>query len=162
MKPPTIRGFQGVTLADLIDICSNHGITGFTPDQLRELASGVPAEAEPPKGSSYQPHALSKRLGPQKVEQIVQAYQAGESARSIATKHGVAVSAVVNLLRKNQVVVTKRRVTDAESLRMADDYIAGLTIRELEKKYDLSHGAVMRAMQRLGIEMRAKAPRKKS
>lgn len=136
----------------------------FTPDEMRKLA--IPGEqteglsAPPPP--DYQPHQLSKRLGPKKVEQILQKYQAGESARSLAQQHGVSTSAVVNLLRDNCITVKKRRVSDTEARQMAKEYRAGATMRELESKYDLSHGAVGRALHRVGVEMRAKAPRKKT
>ncbi|WP_092918258.1 helix-turn-helix domain-containing protein [Agrococcus baldri] len=68
----------------------------------------------------------------------------------------------MRLLREHDVVVTKQKVTETEARRLAENYEAGATMRELERKFGLSHGAVMRALHRSGVEMRAKAPRKKS
>ncbi|WP_448812005.1 helix-turn-helix domain-containing protein [Agromyces bauzanensis] len=42
---------------------------------------------------------------------------------------------------------------------MAKEYEAGSTMRELEAKFGLSHGAVLRALHRKGVDMRARAPR---
>lgn len=56
----------------------------------------------------------------------------------------------------------KRRVDEAEAHKMAKEYEAGATMRELQAKYDLSHGAVMRALHRKGVQTRAKAPRRES
>lgn len=98
----------------------------------------------------------------QKVQDIIRRYEEGKSARCLAEKYGVSTSAILNLLRDNSVIVKRVRVTDAEAKRMAKEYEAGHTIAELEKSFRLSHGAVLRALHRTGVEMRAKAPRRKS
>lgn len=86
----------------------------------------------------YRPHPLPQRLGPKKVADIIRRYQEGESARSLAARHKVAPSAITRLLRENNVVVKNRKVTDAEARRMADEYEAGATMRDLEKRHGLS------------------------
>jgi DNA-directed RNA polymerase specialized sigma24 family protein len=57
------------------------------------------------------------------------------------------------------------RLSSRLSTEQIDDvvqrYEAGMTIAELEEKHGLSHGAVLRALHRSGVEMRAKAPRRK-
>lgn len=88
-------------------------------------------------------------------------YEAGESARSLAAEHSVAASALIRLLRENNVVVRRRKVTDDAAHAMARDYEAGATMTDLEDKYRLSHGAVYRALHRVGVEPRASAPRKR-
>lgn len=110
----------------------------------------------------YRAHGLSQRLGKRKVADIIRRYEAGDSARALAEKHGISASAVVNLLRDNSVVVKNRRVTDAEARKMAKAYEAGATMRELQTKYNLSYGAVSRALHRIGVTMRPSAPRRKS
>lgn len=79
-------------------------------------------------------------------------YEAGESARSLAAEHSVAASALIRLLRDYNVVVRRRKVADDE---------AGATMAALEDEYCLSHGALHRALHRVGVETRASAPRKK-
>lgn len=158
-KPPTERGFH---LAGAIDLCSNHWRTGLSLEELRDLAMAGDRDDGPNSRTTYRPHPLPQRLGPKKVTDIIQRYQEGESARSLATKHKVAPSAITRLLRENNVVVKKRKVTDAEARRMAKDYDAGATTRELQAKYNLSHGAVSRALHRVGTTMRVSAPRRKT
>lgn len=147
-------------MADVNDLCSNHWNLPFTPDELRKLAS--PGNRD--DGSStlplYRAQTLSLRLSPETVVEIVRRYQEGESARSLAETHGVAASALVRLLRENNVVVKKRKVTGVEARRMAKEYEAGATMREIEAKHQVSHGAVLRALHREGVTMRARAPRK--
>ncbi|WP_426736969.1 helix-turn-helix domain-containing protein [Plantibacter sp. 2H11-2] len=50
-------------------------------------------------------------------------------------------------------------MTVEDERTLASAYEAGHSIAELEKQFKLSHGAVLRALHRVGVEMRAKAPR---
>ena len=64
------------------------------------------------------------------------------------------------MLREQGVEISKRKVGDDEAASMAQEYEAGATMAELERRYGLSHGAVLRSLHRSGVTMRAKAPRK--
>jgi hypothetical protein len=107
----------------------------------------------------YQAHELSRRLGPTRVEELSRRAAAGESARSLAREVGVANSALVRMLREQGVSIHRRKVGEEEERALANAYEAGQTVAELEKSFTLSHGAVLRALHRAGVEMRAKAPR---
>lgn len=72
----------------------------------------------------------------------------------------MASSALTRMLKAQGVELTKRKVSDTEVATLAKEYEAGATIRELEDRHELSHGAVLRSLHRVGVEMRAKAPRK--
>lgn len=64
------------------------------------------------------------------------------------------------MLREQGVEISRRKVSDDEAAAMAHEYEAGSTMAELEKKYRLSHGAVLRSLHRSEVSTRAKAPRK--
>lgn len=64
------------------------------------------------------------------------------------------------MLREEGVVISTRNVSDDEAAEMAAEYAAGARMAELEKKYELSHGAVFRALHRTGVETRDMAPRR--
>lgn len=87
--------------------------------------------------------------------------ETGESVRSLARELDVANSALTRMLRAQGVTIQKRKVSIEDEQALARAYEAGHTIAELEKQFKLSHGAVIRALHRAGVEMRAKAPRKK-
>lgn len=95
------------------------------------------------------------------MDEVVRRAAAGESARSLAEELGVAASALVRMLREQGVPIQRRKVSEEEERALAQAYEAGNTIAELEKQFRLSHGAVLRALHRTGVEMRAKAPRKR-
>lgn len=147
-------------MAGTLDLCSNNSVGGLTPDVLRKLAVFRHRPDGLNKPVSPRPQELSKRLGAEKVAELVHRAEAGESARSLAQELGVANSALTRMLTAQGVVMQRRKVSDAEAAKLAKEYESGATMRELEAKYGLSHGAVLRALHRVGIKMRAKAPRR--
>ena len=143
-------------MADFTSVYSNHWDLPFTPDELRKLAELGDRDNGSSEPVSYRAHELSKRLGAEKVNEIVRRATAGESARSLAQELGVANSALTRMLREEGVVIRKSRVGADDEQALACAYEAGYTIAELEKQFKLSHGTVLRALHRSGVEMRAK------
>lgn len=146
--------------ADVISLLSNQSDVALTPDGIRRLAA-TEGDPEPPaEPSVFKHHRLETRLGADGVAVVVSRYEAGESANTIAKDIGVAPSALVRLLRNQNVVIRKRIVTNDETQQLAREYKAGATMAELEQKHQLSHGAVFRALRRAGVETRPSAPRR--
>ena len=146
----------------MIDLLSNNSDLTLTPDGLRELAIPQGTRSDPSEPGDFQIHRLSARFSAEQMEDVVQRYEAGESARALATEFGVAPSALIRLLRERNVVVRRQTITPDQEETMARDYEFGMTVAELKEKHGISHGAVLRALHRLGVEMRAKAPKRKS
>ena len=143
------------------DVTNNSDPT-LTPDGLRKLA--VPhatreASCEP---TEFQIHRLSARLSSEQIRDVVRRYEGRESARALAAEYDVATSALIRLLRERNIVVRRQTITPKQAELMAREYEAGKTMAELEKQHGISHRAVLRALHRSGVEMRAKTPRKKS
>ena len=147
-------------LAGMIDVFSNNSESIFTPVKLRELAqSSATREPEEP-AAEFQVHRLSSRFSAEQIGEIVQRYEAGASARSLASDYDVAPSALIRLLREQKVVMRRRFVTSELEQELARSYAAGATVAELEAQHELSHNAVLRALHRAGVEMRGKGRRK--
>jgi Mor family transcriptional regulator len=146
--------------AGMMHLLSNNSELTFTPHSLRKLAQIQGSRESPSEPGEFRVHRLSARLSTNTVDQIVLRYETGESARSLAQEFEIAPSALLRLLREQNVVVRQQVVSPELEQLMARDYEAGLTVAELKDKYAISHGAVLRALHRAGLEMRAKAPRK--
>lgn len=149
-------------MAGLMDVLSNNSELTLTLEQLRNLATtkvSREAGSEPPL---FKVHRLTARLQTHEISVIIRRYESGDSATSLAKEFEIAPSALLRLLREQNVVVRRQLVTAELEASMALDYEAGMTMAELEEKHGLSHGAVMRALHRSGVEMRARVPRKKS
>lgn len=148
-------------MADVADLYSNPLELPFTPDEMRVLAVKGDREEGLSQPVAHQPHEISKRLGVTKLNELVARAQGGESVRSLAREIGVANSALTRMLREQGVSISKRKVSSEDDAAMAQEYEAGATMAELEMKFGLSHGAVIRSLHRSGVSMRAKAPRRK-
>lgn len=146
-------------MAGVIDALSKNAAHGFTPVTLRNLAKKYPAVSPTINAPKFQVHSIGERLGQEKVREILRRYRQGESARSLATEYGVAPSALVRLLRENNVVVRRKVVSPETKALLVKEYEEGATVAELEGRHQLSHGSVLRALHKAGVEMRAKAPR---
>ncbi len=146
-------------LADFTSVYSNHWDLPFTPDELRKLAEVGDRDDGLSTPVSYRAHELSKRLGVEKVSEVVLRATDGESARSLAQELGVASSALTRMLREQGVTIRKSKMSAEDERALASAYEAGNTVAELEKSFRLSHGAVLRALHRTDVAMRAKAPR---
>lgn len=149
-------------MAGTLDLCSNLSQSNLTPDLLRKLAVLRQRPDGLNKPVSYRPQELSKRLGEEKVAELVRRVKAGESVRSLARELDVANSALTRMLRAEGATVQKRTVSDDEAAAMTKEYAAGATMREIEARHGLSHGAVLRSLHLSGVTMRASAPRRKS
>ena len=121
----------------------------------------MPDYADPPiprpEPPAFKHHRLEARLGFATVAEVVSRYKSGESATAIAKDLGVAPSALLRLLSQKQVIVRKHGLTPEQAEMLAREYEAGATMSELEKKHQLSHGAVFRALHRAGLEARESA-----
>lgn len=132
---------------------------GFTPVSLRLLVQGHPSREANARTKGFRVHNIAERLGQEVVNEILRRYGAGESATALAKDHDVAPSALLRLLRENNVVVRRKTISSDIKRLLSTEYEAGATIAELEAKHALSHGSVLRALHSAGVSMRAKAPR---
>jgi RimJ/RimL family protein N-acetyltransferase len=98
----------------------------LTPEKLRELAQHGESQNPSSEEPSYQIHRLSARPSTDQIDGIVQRYEAGESARSLASECDIAPSALIRLLRERNVVVRQQVVTSDQEEMMARDYEAGM------------------------------------
>ena len=149
-------------MAGMIYLLSNNSDLTLTPDGLRKLAIPQATREASCEPTEFQIHRLSARLSSEQIQDVVRRYEGGESARALATEYDVATSALIRLLRERNIVVRRQTITPEQAELMAREYEAGRTVAEIKDKHGISHGAVLRALHRSGVEMRAKAPRKKS
>jgi len=149
-------------LAGIIYLFSNNSEVALTPEGLRKLAVLHDGVAAPSETTEFKVHRLSARLNAELIDNVIQRYESGESARSLATEIGIAPSALLRLFRERNVTVQPRFVTPEQGQAMAKDYTAGMTVVQLEAKYRFSHNAVLRALRNAGVEMRPTGRRKNS
>lgn len=140
----------------MVELYSNNSALPVAPEGLRDLAT--PEEGDQRADLVARPrviHRLADRLGTGTRAEIVRRYQDGTSANTLAKEHGIAPSALLNLLRAEHVVVRTNRVSNAEAEQLKYEYENGATVALLCERHTLSHGAVLRALHRAGATMRS-------
>jgi len=115
----------------VIYLLSNNTDVTLTPEKLRELAQQQGLRETTSEPPAYQIHRLSARLGADQIDDIVRRYEAGESARSLATEYDVAPSALIRLLRERSIVVRQQVVTSEQEKIVARSYESRMTTAEV-------------------------------
>lgn len=142
-------------MVGLVDLYSkNSDGTTLTLGQLKSWVVQARSGENVTPIPSPQSHAIAGRLGEDACAEIICRYTSGESSQKLATEYGVARNAILNLLRKNNVVVRRRPLTEAQKAAIAKGYEAGSTIAALAKMHKSSHGAVGRALHEAGVTVR--------
>lgn len=138
-------------LVDLVYLCSKKSELRRTPVEMRALLAGPGSDRALPNPVPYR---IGQRLGQERCDEIVRRYESGETARALADEFGVAKSALLNLFRRNNVVVRRRALTDEQVAELARDYQTGKTLSELEAETGVPHGTIQRALKAAGTPMR--------
>jgi uncharacterized protein (DUF433 family) len=93
-------------------------------------------------------------LGADACADIIRRYGAGEAAQALAEDYDISRNAVLNLLRRNNVVVRRQPLPKDQRPLVAADYEAGATIAQLVDKYGASYGHISRVLTDAGVEKR--------
>jgi hypothetical protein len=115
--------------------------------------------AEPCGKVEFEPYSLDRRLGRAGRDAIVHRYEAGETAQALADEFNVSKSALLNLLRRSNVVVRRQALTEEQVHALARAYEAGKTIAALEAETGIPHGTIQRALKLKGVKMRPRGYR---
>ena len=89
-------------------------------------------------------------------------YAAGESAARIAADAGCSPSTVLEHIRRlgveirniGEILARQRRPAWEEAAR--EDYASGMSLRQIGRRYGVSHEAVRRRLLRLGVALRSR------
>ena len=105
-------------------------------------------------------------LSDEQVAQLVERYQAGESATQLRKAFGVALSTTITTLRREGVAIRDAgsacAFTPAEDAEIGKLYAAGASLADLAAKYGTGTGPVVRAVKRAGVTVRRRGVRGQS
>lgn len=86
--------------------------TKLTPTTLKHWISQARVGEGVTSLPNHQGHTVLARLGEEACELIIKRYSNGEPAGKIAEDYGVARNAILNLLRRNNVVVRRQPLSE--------------------------------------------------
>jgi DNA-binding CsgD family transcriptional regulator len=93
---------------------------------------------------------VRQRLDADVIEQLVDAYLKGATAKQLGERYGLAKSTVLVILRGAGVAVRHRRFSSAEAAQVVELYLAGRPQTEIAQLLGRSPSAVWHALRRAG------------
>lgn len=108
--------------------------------------------------TSYDPNSTVKEITQQQktlsqieIQAVIQKYEAGASTYELADEFGCHRSTISAVLKRNGIVVTKRKVDIATAIQM---YESGKTSTEIAKFFDTNGSIISKTLRANGVKMR--------
>lgn len=92
-----------------------------------------------------------KTLSQAEVQAVIQKYEAGASTYELADEFGCHRSTISAVLKRNGIVVTKRKVDIAVAIQM---YESGKTTTEIAKFFDTNGSVISKTLRQNNVKMR--------
>lgn len=127
---------------DYLGAYQNQKHRGRSFDELLTLASVRRPTTSAPV---YQ---RSRRLPPDEITALVDAYEAGTSVYTLADIHGINRRTVADLLRSNGVTLRYRRLTEAQLTEAEDLRNEGWSYVRLGERFSVDQSTVWSALRR--------------
>jgi hypothetical protein len=99
-----------------------------------------------------QPQKVDRRLDAEGVQALVEAYEAGTTARQLAEQFNLARSTVISLLRKRGVTIRYPRLTPEECVEIVELYQSGLSQVAIAERLDRHKAVIWHALERAGMK----------
>jgi len=101
-------------------------------------------------------HCVARRLGPDKVAELLQRYQDGVTLSRLSADYGLQRPSIRKLLRQHGIEPRSRSLTEAEIKQAAQLYATGLTVAQVANQLGRHHTTVQVALRRHGVQMRSR------
>jgi DNA-binding CsgD family transcriptional regulator len=115
------------------------------------LATGPQEGPRSAPSALRRPHRVRQRLNGEAIGQLVDAYQAGVTAKELGERYGIAKSTVLVLLRQAGISVRHPRFTPGEVIRAVELYRARESQTEIAQLLGLNPSAVWHILRRAGV-----------
>ncbi|MBF6228800.1 helix-turn-helix domain-containing protein [Nocardia abscessus] len=104
--------------------------------------------------STVRPRRLDRRLSPNTISELVDAYRSGTSTNTLCEQHGLSKGGLLKILQEHGVQMRNQPMTGEEIDQAADLYQAGDSLKTIANKLGKAKGSVWKALRNSGIEMR--------
>lgn len=99
---------------------------------------------------------VDRRLSPDTIAELVQAYQDGVSTPELRRRYDLSQGSVIKILHSHGVEMRNQGLDSEDTATAADLYRGGATLAQLGERFGVSPNAVRRALVATGIVMRAR------
>ena len=142
-----------ITLVEVVGAYSKSPDLGKQIERVLEWAEKAPKRPEncdPP----HRLHKLERRLAPETIAEIVEAYKTGESTPSLRQRFELSSTAILRLLTDHDVKMRGQGLSDVDVPAIIELYKQGLTLAQLAAQYETSPGTIRRALVASGATLR--------
>ena len=136
---------------ELVRLYSNPKAGLETFPKLLARATSTPRPRERPAARRSQ-----VRLDPHQASILATAYRTGEGTKKLAARFGIHRATVTAILRRLDVDLRKRGLTDEQVTEVCQLYPEGWSLARLARRYDVEDITVRRHLLLAGIAMRTK------
>ena len=100
-------------------------------------------------------HAAQKRLGPERLAQLVADYQAGHPSTTLMQTYGLGKGTVLKLLRQHGVQLRCQGARTIDIEQATELYQSGWSLKQLGALFGCDAETVRKTLQAAGVELRS-------
>jgi hypothetical protein len=97
---------------------------------------------------------LKRRLGSAKIDELVAAYQFGQTTTQLMATYNLSKTGVLTLLASRGVTMRNQPITQSQLAEATKLYTTGLSLATLSKQLGVPHETIRRSLISAGIAMR--------
>ena len=84
-------------------------------------------------------------------DEIINKYYFGKSSIKIANEYNVSVGTIINLLKQNNIILTKNKINDSLKDEIINEYLIHYNLKDLILKFNLSKITIKNHLQQWGV-----------
>lgn len=153
-QSPSDRGQKGFSTVGV----TVRYLKQWDPHWLNKVIQSI--EATPARrpaktdSSTVQPRRLDRRLSPDTIAELVDAYRNGSSTGGLCERYQLSKGGLLKILRDHGVEMRYQPMTEEEIDWAVQLYTAGDSINKVARTIGKSKGSVWKALRGRGVEMR--------
>ncbi|WP_280494330.1 helix-turn-helix domain-containing protein [Nocardia farcinica] len=105
--------------------------------------------------STVRPRRLDRRLSPNTIAELVDAYRSGTSTNKLCERHGLSKGGLLKILQEHGVQMRNQPMTEEEIDCTVRLYGEGQSLNAVARQLGKSKGSVWKALRERGVERRS-------
>lgn len=129
----------------------------YSLEELEKLYSDIQSNPAPIREEpTPQARNAQRRLGPERVKEVVEKYAAGRSSQSLGKEYGVGPNAVLGMVRRSGGVLRNQPLDDATAQKAVRLYESGLSLQRVADRLQKPKMTIRRELLRRGVVLRSR------
>jgi len=122
---------------------------------LRHLAATLPGpNTQPVKREPTPVPGTAKQLRGEQLQELVAAYEAGNTMQAVAKQFGITAQTVSNLLKRQGVAIRTRGLSEDDVDKAVHLYAQGLSLSRVAERVNSTAETVRKQLRKRGVQIR--------